>query len=127
MIRKAFQKFRTATWMELKLQAKTDELTKLTQKHTASKQDLIAPVKDMVKEDKSRKHALTLFFPLQRVTNGGLRPTTHHLQKDPKYTEQKHYAFLLFVTSWTPGTVECCALCIDAHCFVSQYRVWLGA
>ena len=93
MIRKAFQKFRTATWMELKLQAKTDELTKLMQRHTASKQDLIALVKDMVKEDKSRKHALTLFSPLQRVTNGGLRPTTHHLQKRPKIYRAKTLCF----------------------------------
>lgn len=74
-IRKEFATIKTSTWMQKKIDAKHVELSALVAQHEKSKKDLVAPVKEMIKEQPTRKQPLTAFAGLlsDACTDGELR------------------------------------------------------
>jgi len=74
-IRKDFSKIKTSTWMQKKIDGTTVELSAKVSQHDKSKKDLVAPVKNMIKEQPSRKQSLTAFAGLlsDACTDGELR------------------------------------------------------
>lgn len=75
LIRKEFATIKTSTWMQKKIDAKHVELSALVAQHEKSKKDLVAPVKEMMKEHPTRKQSLTAFAGLlsDACTDGELR------------------------------------------------------
>ena len=63
-IRNDYEKIKTSTWVQKKLDKTTGELSKLLGKHEKSKRELIKPVKELIANYPEKKKALTLLSGL---------------------------------------------------------------
>ena len=74
---KQFDKTKTSTWLQNRLDRATADLEKLTKQHKESKQELVTPVKDFTisppRPARRRKHTLMSGLLSAACTDGDLR------------------------------------------------------